>query len=165
MRAAGFLRRMAVVAAIPSRPGIEMSLTMTSGDSRSAAATSATPSCTCAMTSNSVSSRSRQEVCGVRVIVGEQQAWVMHGVGNALSLGMRRCAADMGTYGGAGGETTETALKITEGKLRRVKLRRVKLLSRSGRCHASGARSSISRWVIAYFTSSAVDDTPSVCII
>jgi hypothetical protein len=49
----GLLWRICVAAAIPSRPGIETSLTITSGDSCSAASTSAKPSCTSPTTSNS----------------------------------------------------------------------------------------------------------------
>jgi hypothetical protein len=48
----GLLWRICVAAAIPWRPGIETSLTITSGDSCSATSTSARPPCTSPTTSN-----------------------------------------------------------------------------------------------------------------
>ena len=84
-----------------------MSLTITSGDSRSAALTSARPSCT----RDHVELRleqAAQQFRGFRVIVGEQQAWVRHGLFGLNGLSLWRCAssAEAETYGATLGETT-----------------------------------------------------------
>ena len=88
IRAAGCLRTIWAAAVIPSRPGIEMSLTITSGDSRSAALEEGV---TVLYLRDHVELRLEevaQQCCDFVVIVGKQQAWLRHRafVWNALSL-------------------------------------------------------------------------------
>ena len=125
-----------------------MSLTITSGDSRSAALTSARPSCTCAITSNSGWSRSAQQFRGFRVIVGEQQAWVMtwHVCGTAPSLWMRGGAQERR-------RTEAPPEKLLVRDYRKNYWRSNESVS----AVTSACYSAISRCSIAYLTSSAVE--------
>ena len=120
MRAAGFCRRIAAAAVIPSTSGIEMSLTITSGDSRSACSTSVRPSVTCADHVELGLQQLAQQFRGFEMVVGEQQPGPGHHDVDVAQSSEARMRLAEGNYVAGRGKRTAEVRKSYLGRIRRI---------------------------------------------